>query len=80
MRDTTHCHHGDSATGDAPDWIEYVVQREEIGLLRTLADMAHEPRDPFKPWERRRWKKGFLLAALTTGAWLAWFAWFSFLS
>ena len=80
MRDTTQFNLRDSVIGDALDWIAYIQRREEIRLVRTLRDFVLEQPDPFKPWERRRWKKGFLLAALTTGAWLAWFAWFSFLS
>ena len=55
----------------------YFRARSDIGFLKMLLDLALEPRDPFKPWERRRWKKGFVGALLFVLAAIGWFGYFS---
>ena len=56
---------------------DYFRSRSDIGFLKMLLDLALEPRDPFKPWERRRWKKGFVSVLLFLLATLGWFGYFS---
>ncbi len=54
-------------------FVEYFKSRPDIGFLKMLLDVALEGRDPFKPWEPRKWKKGFVavvLVVLLTAAWL----------
>jgi hypothetical protein len=56
---------------------DYFRSRSDIGFIKMLLDVALEPRDPFKPWERRRWKKGFVGALLFVLTALGWFGYFS---
>ena len=56
---------------------DYFRSRPDIGFLKMLLDLALEPRDPFKLWERRRWKKGFVTVLLFVLAALGWFGYFS---
>ena len=42
----------------------YFKSRPDIGFGKLLLDVALEARDPFKPWEPRKLKKGFLAAVL----------------
>ncbi len=56
---------------------EYLDTRPELGLRRMLANLALEPRDPFKPEGRRTFRKGFIMAAFFLTAFVAWFAWFN---
>jgi hypothetical protein len=56
---------------------DYFGSRSDIGFANMLLDVALEPRDPFKTWERRRWKKGFVAALLFVLAALGWFGYFS---
>jgi hypothetical protein len=57
--------------------VEYFKFRPDIGFGRMLLDVALVPRNPFKPWERRKPKKGFVAATLFLLAALAWFVYFS---
>ena len=56
---------------------EYFRLRPDIGFGKMLLDLALHPRDPFKPWEPRKVKKGFITAALLLLFALAWFSYFS---
>ncbi len=56
---------------------EYFGSRPDIGFIKALIDLALEPRDPFKPWERRKLRKGFLAGVLFVVAAIAWFGYFS---
>ena len=56
---------------------DYFRSRSDIGFTNVLLDFALEPRDPFKPWERRRWKKGFVSVLLFLLTALGWFGYFS---
>ena len=59
---------------------DYFKTRPEIGFGKLLLDVALEPRDPFKPWEPRRWKKGFLAAVLVVCLAAAWFVYWNILN
>jgi len=52
--------------------------RPDIGFTKILLDSAMLPRDPFKPRERRRFKKGFVAAMLFPFIAVVWFIYFSF--
>jgi len=65
---STECHKAFAA---------YFRSRPDIGFIKMLLDVALEARDPFKPWEHRRWKKGFVGVLLFVLAALAWFGYFS---
>ena len=56
---------------------EYFRLRPDSGFGKMLLDVALHPRDPFKPWERRRVKKGFIATALLLLLAVAWFGYFS---
>ena len=56
---------------------EYFRLRPDLGFGKMLLDVALHARDPFKPWEPRRVKKGFITAALLLLIALAWFSYFS---
>lgn len=56
---------------------DYFKSRPDVGFSKLLLDLALDPRDPFKPWERRRWKKGFVGVLLFLLAALGWFGYFS---
>jgi hypothetical protein len=56
---------------------DYLEARPECGLGRMLANLALQPRHPFKPNARRVARKGFVFIALTVVALLGWFAWFN---
>ena len=58
---------------------EYFESRPDIGFGKLLLDVAFEGRDPFKPWEPRRWKKGFLAAMLVVCLAVAWFVYWNVL-
>jgi hypothetical protein len=45
-----------------------------------LLDVALEARDPFKSWEPRKWKKGFLAAVLVVLLAVAWFVYWNILN
>ena len=51
----------------------YFKSRPDIGFKNLLLDVALEARDPYKPWEPRRWKKGFVAAVLVLLLAAAWF-------
>jgi len=57
--------------------VEYFNLRPDIGFDKMLLDVALVPRNPFKPWERRNLKKGFVAATLFLLAAIAWFVYFS---
>jgi hypothetical protein len=67
----------DSPTNSHKLFEDYFGSRSDIGFTNLLLDVALEPRDPFKTWERRRWKKGFVAALLFVLATLGWFTYFS---
>jgi hypothetical protein len=56
---------------------DYFEARPECGFGCMLANLALEPRSPFKPRARRVARKGFVIIALTVVALLGWFAWFN---
>ena len=56
---------------------EYFRSRPDIGFGKLLLDVALEARDPFKPWEPRKWKKGFLAAVLILLLAAAWFGYWN---
>jgi hypothetical protein len=56
---------------------DYLDARLELGLGNMLMNLALEPRDAFKPKQRRRAKKGFVIAVFFFMAFAAWFAWFN---
>lgn len=55
----------------------YFMTRPDVGFSKLLLDLALDPRDPFKPWEHRKLKKGFLAVVLFVVAAIAWFVYFS---
>ena len=57
--------------------VEYFKFRPDIGFGKMLLDVALEPGNPFKPWESRKLKKGFVAATLFLLTALAWFVYFS---
>ncbi|MGH9353655.1 MAG: hypothetical protein ACRD2G_16085 [Terriglobia bacterium] len=65
------------AQGETRDLAGYLDARGEVGLGRMLTNLALGPRNPFKPKERRRAKKGFVMTAIFLVAFIAWFAWFN---
>ncbi len=56
---------------------DYFRSRPDIGFTKMLLDLAFEPRNPFKPWEPRKAKKGFVVAVLFLLVACAWFGYFS---
>ena len=58
-------------------FVEYFRLRPDVGFGKMLLDVALHPRDPFKPWEPRKVKKGFIATALLLLIALAWFSYFS---
>ena len=56
---------------------EYFRLRPDVGFDKMLLDVALHPRDPFKPWEPRKVKKGFIATALLLLIALAWYSYFS---
>jgi hypothetical protein len=58
-------------------FVEYFKSRPDIGFGKLLLDIALEPRSPFKPWEARKLKKGFVAAVLFLSIACAWFGYFS---
>lgn len=51
--------------------------RPDIGFTKMILDLVLEPRNPFKPWEPRKAKKGFVVAVLFLLLACAWFGYFS---
>jgi hypothetical protein len=58
----------------------YFKSRPDIGIGNLLLDVALEARDPFKSWEPRKWKKGFLAAVLVVLLAAAWFGYWNILN
>jgi hypothetical protein len=58
-------------------FVEYFKSRPDIGFIKLLLDVALEARDPFKPWEPRKLKKGFLAAVLILLLAAAWFGYWN---
>ena len=58
----------------------YFESRPDIGFGKLLLDVALEARDPFKSWEPRKWKKGFLAAVLVVLLAAAWFGYWTILN
>lgn len=56
----------------------YFEARPELGFRQMLQNLVLDPPDPFKPKERRRAKKGFVMTAVFLVAAITWFAWFNF--
>ena len=59
---------------------EYFKSRPDIGFKKLLLDVALEARDPFKSWEPRKLKKGFLAAMLVLLLAAAWFGFWNILN
>jgi hypothetical protein len=55
----------------------YFKSRPDIGFGKLLLDVALEARDPFKPWEPRKVKKGFLAVMLVVLLAAAWFGYWN---
>jgi hypothetical protein len=60
--------------------VEYFKSRPDFGFGKLLLDVALEARDPFKSWEPRKWKKGFLAAVLVVLLAAAWFGYWNILN
>ena len=60
--------------------VEYFKSRPDIGFKKLLLDVALEARDPFKSWEPRKLKKGFLAAMLVLLLAAAWFGFWNILN
>ena len=58
----------------------YFESRSDIGFKKLLLDVALEARDPFKSWEPRKLKKGFLAAVLVLLLAAAWFGFWNILN
>ena len=58
-------------------FVEYFKSRPDIGFRKMLLDIAFNPRNPFKPREPRKLKKGFAAAVLLLLLACAWFGYFS---
>ncbi len=58
----------------------YFKSRPDIGFRKLLLDVALEARYPFKPWESRKLKKGFLAAVLVVLLAAAWFGYWNILN
>ncbi len=56
---------------------DYFSSRPDIGFTKMLLDLVLEPRNPFKPWEPRKAKKGFVVAVLFLLVACAWVGSFS---
>jgi len=59
--------------------VEYFKSRPDIGFRKLLLDVALEARDPFKSWEPRKLKKGFVAAALVVVLAVGWFGYWNIL-
>jgi hypothetical protein len=59
---------------------EYFKSRPDIGFGKLLLDVALEARDPFKSWEPRKLKKGFVAAVLVVLLAAAWFGYWNILN
>ena len=60
--------------------VEYFTSRPDFGFGKLLLDVALEARDPFKSWEPRKLKKGFLAAVLVLLLAAAWFGYWNILN
>jgi len=60
--------------------VDYFNSRPDFGFGNLLLDVALEARDPFKSWEPRKWKKGFLAAVLVVLLAAAWFGYWNILN
>ena len=60
--------------------VEYFKSRPDIGFKKLLLDVALEARDPFKSWEPRKSKKGFVAAVLVVLLAAAWFGFWNILN
>ena len=58
----------------------YFKSRLDIGFRKLLLDVALEARDPFKSWEPRKLKKGFVAAVLVLLLAAAWFGFWNILN
>jgi hypothetical protein len=59
---------------------EYFKSRPDIGFRKLLLDVALEARDPFKSWEPRKLRKGFVAAVLVLLLAAAWFGFWNILN
>ena len=55
-------------------------KRIDIGLTNAIANAVQEPPNPFQPEEKRRPKRGFVIAVVIGGMILGSFVYFNFLS
>ena len=60
--------------------VEYFTSRPDFGFGKWLLDVVLEARDPFKSWEPRKLKKGFVAAVLVLLLAAAWFGFWNILS
>ena len=55
-------------------------KRIDIGLMNAITNSVQEPPNPFQPEEKRRPKRGFVIAVVIGGMILGSFVYFNFLS
>lgn len=67
----------DEAAASQCNLAAYLHARPEVGSRWMLANLALEPPDPFKPNERRKARKGFVVTVFFSTALIAWFVWFN---
>jgi hypothetical protein len=60
--------------------VDYFISRPDFGFGKLMLDVALEARDPFKSWEPRKLKKGFLAAVLVLLLAAAWFGYWNILN
>ena len=60
--------------------VEYFTSRPDFEFGKLLLDVALEARDPFKSWEPRKLKKGFVAAVLVLLLAAAWFGYWNILN
>ena len=58
----------------------YFKSRPDFGFGKLLLDVALEARDPFKSWEPRKLKKGFVAAVLVVLLAAVWFGFWNILN
>jgi hypothetical protein len=60
--------------------VDYLSGRPDVGLDKTLLNLALEPPNPFDPGGRRNFRKGFVLAMFVALGLAGTFVYFNFLA
>jgi hypothetical protein len=64
---------------DTRAWFaEHMKHRPDYGIGKAVVDLMLQPRSPFNPKERRRFRRAFLYAVAWLGAASSVFAYFNF--